>query len=119
MRPIPAPEVLVIDDDAQMRGYLQMALAALPCTVRCIDGAEFHPLTPQVALVDLLLADTDGLDWIARLVAAGTHVICISGLAADAPLVEQARAAGAHAVLPKPFSLSALRDAVRLGLRQP
>lgn len=108
-----APDVLIIDDDPQMRGYLEMALHAVPCTVRSIDGSTLLPLCPRAALVDLLLADGEGVEWIEQLVQTGAHVILMTGLAADAAPVERGRRAGAHTVLHKPFSLHTLRDVVR------
>ena len=104
------PQILIIDDDADMRGYFEMALAVLGIEVRGEDGAGSIGAAPRVAFVDLLLADGDSLDHIKALISAGSVVVVTTGLAADAPLVEAARALGARRVLHKPFSLSGLRE---------
>jgi DNA-binding response OmpR family regulator len=110
------PDVLIVDDDPQMRGYLEMALHAVQCTVHCVDGSALEPIQPRVALVDLLLEHGEGLAWITQLAQSGAHVILMTGLAADAPLVERGRQAGARSVLHKPFSLHTLRDVIRKAL---
>ena len=108
--PALAPHILIIDDDADMRGYFEMALAVLGIEVRGSDGSVPVEAAPQVAFVDLLLAGGDSLDQLEALIDAGSVVVVTTGLAADAPLVEAARALGAWRVLHKPFSLSGLRN---------
>ncbi|MGK0358596.1 MAG: DNA-binding NtrC family response regulator [Bradymonadia bacterium] len=107
------PQVLIIDDDAEMRGYFEMALAVLDIEVRGEDGAGPIEGAPRVAFVDLLLAGGDGLGHIEALIRAGSVVVVTTGLAADAPLVEAARALGVRRILHKPFSLSRLREFAR------
>lgn len=108
-----SPEILIVDDDAEMRGYFEMALATLGVEVRGVDGAAPISPPPRVAFVDLLLAQGDSLGHVEALLAAGTLVVITTGLGADAPLLEKARALGARRVLHKPFSLSGLRESAR------
>ncbi len=108
--PQPTASILVIDDDPEVRAYLELALAVLGRPV--VVGELLPTEPPAVALVDLLLGTSSGLPFIEALRAQGVPVVAISGLASDAPLVEAARRAGA-VVLGKPFGLAELRETVR------
>jgi DNA-binding response OmpR family regulator len=107
--------VLVVDDDAEIRDYLVLALRALGHRVQ----AEAHPAAvppdaaPDVALLDVLVPDGAAVrPLVGRLAATGCRVVLITGLSLDAPVVQAALAAGASTVLQKPFSLDAVRAEV-------
>ena len=102
--------ILVIDDEPEVRAYLELALAALGRPV--VAAVDLPPGRPAVALVDLLLGCASGLPLVEALRAQGVPVVAISGLARDAAPVEAARQAGA-VVLGKPFGLQELREVVR------
>jgi CheY-like chemotaxis protein len=104
--------VLVVDDD---RGHADSLAAVLAAGGRCdaraaYGGAEAVALAaafaPQLAFVDLLLPDADGLAVAAALRALPRPprlLVCLSGAAADG-LADLARAAGFQLVLAKPVS---------------
>lgn len=100
--------VLVVDDDPDMRSYLELALTSVGRVV-AVDGRSALPGAPKLAFVDLLLAEGDGLGCIEALLGQGATVVVTTGLAPDAPLVERARQAGVVHFLHKPFGLGALR----------
>lgn len=107
--------VLVVDDDAEIRDYLVLALRALGHHVQAESrpGAVAADAAPDVALLDLLVPDGEEVTpLVARLAAAGCRVVLITGLSLDAPVVQAALAAGAQGVLQKPFSLAAVRAEV-------
>ncbi|MCA9559677.1 MAG: response regulator [Myxococcales bacterium] len=107
--------VLVVDDDAEIRDYLALALRALGHHVQVAahPDAVAAGAAPDVALVDLLVPDGASVaPLVARLAATGCRVVLITGLSLDAPVVQSALAAGAQAVLQKPFSLDAVRAEV-------
>lgn len=110
--------VLVVDDDPEIRDYLALALSGPDCTVTTAAGPAEVADAPDcdVALVDLLLEGGETAEpLVARLAGQGIRVVVMTGLSSDAPPVRRAWAAGAAAVLQKPFTLSALRDEVAGG----
>ena len=68
----PAPKILVIEDETQMRKFLRVALASQGYLVveaatagEGLTAAAMH--NPDVVLLDLGLPDRDGLEVVARL----------------------------------------------------
>lgn len=107
--------ILVVDDDAEIRAYVELALATSGHQVTAADSAAgVEPGSGWgLALVDLIQpGDVDVGGFIERLVAHAVPVVVMTGLASDAPPVQQALTAGAVVVLRKPFTLAALRDCV-------
>ncbi len=109
--------ILIVDDDTEIREYLELALDGPDCRVStCATPTEVpDPVACDVALVDLLLEDGQtGEPLIAKLAGADVRVVVMTGLSSDAPPVRRALQAGASAVLQKPFTLSALRQELLL-----
>lgn len=113
---MPKPtRVLVVDDDPEIRDYLALALSGPDCEVALAAGPDEVAAAPgcDVALVDLLLEGGETAEpLVARLAGQGIRVVVMTGLSSDAPAVRGAWAAGAAAILQKPFTLTALRDEV-------
>lgn len=110
--------ILIVDDDAEIREYLELALDGPDCRVAtCAAAAEVpERVDCDVALVDLLLDHGEtGEPLISRLAQADVRVVVMTGLSSDAPPVRRALRAGASSVLQKPFTLSALRQELLLG----
>lgn len=103
--------VLIVDDDPEIRAYLALALDGARRVDVCASPDEVaEPELYDVALVDLLLADGGTSEaLIRRLSEGGVRVVVMTGLSTDAPSVRRARRAGALTLLPKPFTLSAVR----------
>jgi PAS domain S-box-containing protein len=130
-RRIPTPSarpafrrVLVMDDEPAVRQVATDMLAALGCDVEtCRDGAEAvrchmearaagRPFTAIV--LDLTVPGGPGGAWAAdelRRVDPDVRLIASSGYAEDA-LMAGFRGHGFDAVLPKPYSMEQLRDAL-------
>jgi len=105
--------ILIVDDDAEIREYLDLALHGPNCAVHTVAAATDLPPDPRydVALIDLLLEHGQtGEPLIARLSGMGVRVVVMTGLSSDAPPVRRALTAGASAILQKPFTLSAVRQ---------
>jgi len=107
--------ILVVDDDADIGVFLEIALTVsgyepIVCTnsrSKRIQG------TYDLALIDLLLeGERTGNGIIKDLAERQIPVILMTGLAGDAPLVGAAMESGASSMLLKPFDLSALRGAI-------
>jgi DNA-binding response OmpR family regulator len=110
--------VLVIDDDVEIHELVRHALAGAGYTVTGIDSmlgalALAERLQPVAILLDLGLPYKSGVTLLTEIrkhpQIANVPIVVISGLADDLP---PDRRALAHAVLPKPFGLSALLAAV-------
>jgi len=107
--------ILVIDDDASLRRTLRMSLEVLghqPAEAR--DGTQALELLGRrpfdTALLDLHLAQEQGLDLLPRLLkfAPGLHVVVVTAYATIETAVEAMRR-GAFDYLPKPFTPDQLR----------
>src|SRR5712691_2130522 len=102
--------VLVVDDDPSLRLLLRVTLAADEFEIEEVASAEeawevARFWRPSVVLLDVTLPGLDGLSFCKQLTngAAGNGpaVIMLTGTAMSPP---EAQAAGARAVLHKPFS---------------
>jgi signal transduction histidine kinase len=120
-----APEsIVVIDDDYAMRLSCSQILARSQYRVETFeDGARgldaVAASKPGLVLVDLKMPGLSGIDVIARLheIDPTMTVAVITGYATIGTAVE-AMKAGAHDVLPKPFSPDELRLVVQRGFER-
>ncbi|HYH36925.1 MAG TPA: response regulator [Azospirillum sp.] len=113
--------VLIVDDEAELRGMLRdwllphadaVDLAASAATAEAMAVAGYDAL-----LIDVLLPDLDGATLIRRLRKAGVgaRIVAMSGGGPGRSALEalaSAEALGADAVLFKPFDAARLLDAV-------
>ena len=115
------PKILVIDDDADIRKLLKIqlgnegfdtAFAWDAVTALTIARKE----EPDLIILDLGLPGGDGYVVMERLQTLAPFsmipIIVLSAKPID-PNAEQAKAAGAHSFIEKPFELQALLAAVR------
>jgi NtrC-family two-component system response regulator AlgB len=107
--------ILVIDDDASLRRTLRMSLEVLGHqAVEAHNGAQALDILQrrpfEAALLDLRLAQEQGLDLLPRLLnlAPGLHVVIVTAFATIETAVEAMRR-GAFDYLPKPFTPEQLR----------
>jgi two-component system KDP operon response regulator KdpE len=118
-----AAVILIVDDDDYVHSTLAAALRGLRAEiVRAGTAAEGLRLAlerrPDLAIVDVGLPDMDGYGLTEALRARPelrTLRICI--LTGHLPDARRARAAGADAIVGKPFRLGELLDTVRDQLR--
>ncbi len=110
--------ILVIDDDVTVRETLTEFFQALGCTARGASTAAegrraVAEHSPDVALVDLRLPDTDGLRLLEAIRADDPEVgiIVLTGHA-DVPTAVRAMQQGAVDFLEKPVDLDVLQAAV-------
>ena len=107
--------ILVIDDDASLRRTVRTSLEVLGHqAAEARDGAQALELLSRrpfdTALLDLRLAQEQGLDLLPRLLrlAPGLHVVVVTAYATIETAVEAMRR-GAFDYLPKPFTPDQLR----------
>lgn len=117
---MPDGRLLILDDDPAVGQILQMAAKSAGVEARWCEHVHtfFQTLAdwrPTHVAVDLLMPDISGQEVLRRLADAGCRakVIVSSGLGAGEldEALDEARALGLQTagVLPKPFSLAAVR----------
>lgn len=108
------PGILIVEDDKDLREMLKTSLGKRKYTIlEAANGKEailhFKPAVTDLVITDLIMPDEDGLKVIMKLkeMKPGIKIIAISGGGKAGPgnYLNVARALGADAVLPKPFSL--------------
>jgi FixJ family two-component response regulator len=116
--------VMVIDDDASLRGALANLLSSVGLEVRVFSSPEEFlrtqlPDAPGCILLDMRLPGMSGLAVQQELATAGIGlpVIFISGHA-DVPITVRAMKAGAVEFLTKPFHEQELLDAVHAAIER-
>lgn len=117
------PVVIIVEDEAQIRRFVRLALEAEDCVVHeaetlqrgLIDAGTRHP---DLVLLDLGLPDGDGVDFIHDLRNwSQIPVIVLSARSDEADKV-RALDAGADDYLTKPFGTPELIARVRAHLRR-
>src|SRR5579859_2349603 len=115
--------ILCIEDDAQMRTFLQAQLKARNFQVQAVrDGAQAIDIAaifqPQLVLLDLSLPTLDGLTFLRRLREWSNAPVIILSAHDEEPVKIRALGLGADDYLTKPFSLNELLARVRVALRR-
>ena len=118
------PQVLVVDDEPNIRELVQVALKFHGCSVTtAVNGsdalrqAEASP--PDLIVLDVMLPDMDGFEVCRRLRAAGNEVPVIFLTARDTSSdTVTGLAIGGDDYVTKPFSVEALVARVRAVLRR-
>lgn len=122
MSPSP-PQVLLVEDDPDIRRFVRLTLQAEGHAVHEADGLrrgliEAGTRRPDLVVLDLGLPDGDGVDLIRALRQWSTApVIVLSARSAEASKIE-ALDAGADDYLVKPFGAGELTARVRAQLRR-
>jgi two-component system, OmpR family, KDP operon response regulator KdpE len=118
------PEVLIIEDDPQIRRFLRTSLAAEHYRYReaktAADGIkEAAARQPDVVLLDLGLPDTDGLEVIRQVRKRKQNfpIIVLSVRSAERDKIA-ALDAGADDFVNKPFAVGELLARLRVALRR-
>lgn len=119
------PRILVIDDDADVRGSLaKMLTRAGYEVVAAADGTAGielqHNEPADVIITDIFMPGLDGLQTIRQLKKEGSavRIIAVSGgdRTGTVDLKEHARLMGAFKVLAKPFEMQDVLAAVKEAL---
>ena len=119
----PAPVVVVIEDEAQIRHFVQLALESEGCTVVAAENGKRGLIDagtrrPDLVVLDLGLPDGDGILLIRELRAwSDVPIIVLSARSAEAQKIA-ALDAGADDYLTKPFGSGELLARVRAQLRR-
>ncbi|HEY1091633.1 MAG TPA: response regulator, partial [Burkholderiaceae bacterium] len=107
--------VLYVEDNPVNAEVMRGVMAQRPQIdlIVCDDGSSgleaLQGDALDLVLLDLLLPDMDGFEWLARARAAGASMpVVMVSASALGEHVERAHAAGVHAYLPKPIDVAAL-----------
>ena len=116
--------VLIIDDEKNIRATLSLCLEQMGCAVTAVSTPEaaLAALRQQpydLAFLDLRLGESNGLDFIPKLltVDAGLQVIVITAYATIDTAVDAIKR-GAADYLPKPFTPQQIRHVVDQNIKQ-
>lgn len=116
--------ILVVDDDARLRGLLQRFLEEAGFVVRaCHDGKQMDKLMQReffsLIVLDLMLPDEDGVRICQRLRDGGVDIpiIMLTAKGSDADRIAGLEA-GADDYLPKPFNPKELLARIKAVLRR-
>ena len=113
--------VLIVDDDAEVRGFVSRVLGKLGHRVsEAQEGGEalrlLDTMTFDLILSDVYMAEMDGMELLVRIQQRGIRVpvVVISGggYATREEVLTMAASCGAVATLEKPFTPAQLRDVV-------
>jgi two-component system KDP operon response regulator KdpE len=118
----PAPLILVIEDEPQMRRFLRAALGAqeyrLVEAITARDGlAQAASRNPDIVLLDLGLPDRDGLEVTRELRQWSAAPIIVLSARHREPDKVEALDLGADDYLTKPFGVEELLARIRVALR--
>jgi DNA-binding NtrC family response regulator len=114
--------IVIIDDDPAIRGTMRRILERAGHEVSEADDGDVglrlvESWKPALVITDLFMPEKEGIETIQELAEGypGVRILAISGAGGleehEGPLVD-AMLFGAHAVLPKPFSIQNLVDSV-------
>jgi two-component system response regulator AtoC len=117
-----APNILVVDDDSQIRRILNLTLKSwnynpLEAATIAEGGTVFQAEEPSVVLLDINLPDGSGLDFLDEIkkISPETIVVMMTGNA-DVKSTITALRGGAHDFIEKPVRLEELRVTLRNAL---
>jgi two-component system, OmpR family, KDP operon response regulator KdpE len=115
--------ILCVEDDAQMRNFIQTQLRARGFLVQSVrDGAQAIDqaafFEPQLILLDLSLPSLDGLEFLRRLREWSSAPVIILSAHDEERVKIRALDEGADDYLTKPFSINELLARVRVALRR-
>jgi CheY-like chemotaxis protein len=118
-----APSVLVVDDEPAIRTTLRLILELEGYAVRLASSGaqaleQVEATPPRVVLLDVQMTGMDGWQTLPRLKALAPElpVIMVSGVR---QLRSEAAAHHADGVVPKPFDVDGVLDAVARFIRSP
>lgn len=119
----PKPVVIVVEDEAQIRRFVRLALEAEDCVVHEAENMQRGLIDagtrqPDLIILDLGLPDGDGVDFIRDL--RNWSQVPVVVLSARSEEIDKVRAldAGADDYLTKPFGSAELVARVRAHLRR-
>jgi two-component system, NtrC family, response regulator AtoC len=119
--------ILIVEDDLEVRGYLEMALRYLGYEIESAQDEEevlnvlASPASPiSAVLLDLIMSGCDGIETLRaiRRVSADLPVIIVSGASSTTHVVN-AMKCGATDFLSKPVAHEDLKEAVSRALLNP
>ena len=116
------PTIYIVDDDEAVRDSLALMLESHGIAAKTYDTGsafigDYRPGAPGCLVLDLHMPEMDGFEILEHLALRGLHVpvVIISGRA-DTADKARASAAGATAILDKPFTHEDLLAAIYVAI---
>lgn len=115
--------VLIVEDDKELREMLKLSLKRRSFTVMEAENgqdaiAHFKPSLTDLVVTDIIMPEEDGLKVVIKLreLKPSIKIIAISGGGKVGPgsYLNLAKALGADAIYPKPFSINELIAKIEL-----
>lgn len=114
------PNVLVIEDNADMRQYIRLVLSNICNVILAVDGQDGIDMAlrhiPSLVVTDILMPVVDGFEVCRALkankITRNIPIICLTACATDEQKMES-YACGADAYMSKPFNANVLRVRVK------
>ena len=111
--PLAGKRLLLVDENADVAGLVADATARLGADVTVLDTGRalldvLAERAPDLAVIDLPLADVPGSDVLAALRRAGVPAIAVSGVYRGARAADDVRRLGAADFFEKPFPVDGL-----------
>lgn len=122
MHTMVTPRVFIVDDDAAVRAGLSLLVRACGWEPHAYESAEeflatYSPEGAECLLLDLQMPGIGGVELQNALASRGvTLPVIVVTAHADDPVAERSRAAGARAVVAKPFRNEELVREIRSAL---
>jgi two-component system KDP operon response regulator KdpE len=118
-----APVVLVVEDEAQMRSFVRIALVShgyqmLEATTAVEGIRQARSYTPDLVLLDLGLPDADGFQVTRRIREFSSVPILIMSARSNEQSKVKALDDGANDYLTKPFGAAEMMARIRVALRK-
>lgn len=114
------PNVLVIEDNADMRQYIRLVLSNICNVILAVNGQDGIDMAlrhiPSLVITDILMPVVDGFEVCRTLkankITRNIPIICLTACATDEQKMES-YACGADAYMSKPFNANVLRVRVK------
>lgn len=111
-----ACDIVVIEDDANLRGYLELRLSKRYNVYTAADGeegiAKAEKICPQIVITDLMMPRVDGFEVCRRLRSniktCHIPVVMLSGMGKESENKIKALECGANVFIDKPFDMDFL-----------
>jgi two-component system cell cycle response regulator len=114
---IDAAAVLVVDDSEKVLDLARSALASSMTVLTALGGRaaveQYKQTRPGIVVIDLEMPDMDGYATLQELQKLGKSTFVALTLRGDTASQEQAKKAGYHAVIEKPFQGADLLDKLK------
>jgi two-component system, NtrC family, response regulator AtoC len=120
----PRPQLLLVEDDDEIRSSLQDILTDFGYSVRAEPSADaaipvLHQYLPDAIVTDVRMPGTSGIDFCKRLTGDGPHIpVVVMTAFGDVDMAVEALRAGAFDFITKPIAIDQLQTVLERAVQQ-